>query len=223
MIIKEPGTSLYKPIIQFILLKQTLDFTNVPEYYKLFNSSSANYKLERKWILNILASSCRTSLDYRLFEKRFVYRQLLAIYDSKISDVETKNLILNIVLRACSCKYALIQLVKRHYLLVWLSNSLEGSSCKKGTTEMNLSIFYKLIQIYILVWNQLGVNRVVTDPETNREQVLPPPLTFLNQMFILMKLFLKKLINNHARLNELKIEVINSNSLKSVRNVLIFI
>jgi hypothetical protein len=206
MIIKEPGTSLYKPIIQFLLLKPTLDFTNVPEYYKLFNSSSSNYKQERKWILNILASSCRTSLDYRLFEKRFVYRQLLAIYDSKISDLETKTLILNTVLRACNCKYALIQLVKRHYLLIWLSNALQGGSKRNGG-EMNLQIFYKLTQIYIVIWSQLGINRVVTDPETKKEQVLPPPLTFLNQMFILMKLFLKKLINSHARLNELKIEV----------------
>ena len=132
MAIKEPGTSLYKPIISFLLLKPTLDFTNVPEYYKLFNSSSSNFKLKRKWILNVLALSCRTSLDFRLFEKRFIYRQLLAIYDSKISDSETKQSILNIVLRTCGCKYALIELIKRHYLLIWLSNTLEGNSSKKN-------------------------------------------------------------------------------------------
>ena len=73
MVIVEPGTTLYKPIVQFLLLKPTLDLTNVPEFYKLFNSSSLQFKTERKWILNILSYSCRTSLDYRIFEKRFMY------------------------------------------------------------------------------------------------------------------------------------------------------
>ena len=127
MIVKEPGTTLYKPIISFILLKPALDLTNVPEYYKLFNSSSSQYKAERKWMLTILSHSCRTSLDFRLFEKRFVYRQLLAIYDSKISDMDTKLAILDVVFKTCNCKYALIDLIKRHYLIIWLSNVVEGN------------------------------------------------------------------------------------------------
>ena len=72
---------------------------------------------------------------------------------------------------------------------------------------MNMNIFFKLIQIYILIWTQLGANRVVRDQETDEEKILPPPLTFLNQMFILMKSFLGKLIKNQSRLNELKLEV----------------
>ncbi len=207
MIVKEPGTSLYKPIISFLLLKPALDLTNVPEYYKLFNSSAINYKIERKWMLSILAFSCRTSLDFRLFEKRFIYRQLLAIYDSKMSDQETKTSILSIVLRTCSCKYALIELIKRHYLLVWLSNSMEGNLSNGKNTEVIMSVFYKQIQIFILIWRQLGANRLIKSGDT--EQLLPPPLTFLNQMFILMKSILDKLLKNHSRLNELKLEVYN--------------
>ena len=92
----EPGTVLYKPLVSFFLLKPILDLTNVPEFYKLFNSSSLDFKTERKWILSILSYSCRSSLEYRLYEKRFIYRQLLTIYDSKISDLDVKNLILDI-------------------------------------------------------------------------------------------------------------------------------
>jgi hypothetical protein len=40
LVIIEPGTTLYKPIMSFLLLKPTLDLTNVPEFYKLFNSSA---------------------------------------------------------------------------------------------------------------------------------------------------------------------------------------
>jgi len=206
MIVKEPGTALYKPIISFLLLKPALDLTNVPEYYKLFNSSAINYKIERKWMLSILALSCRTSLDFRLFEKRFIYRQLLSIYDSRMSDNETKTTILNIVLRTCNSKYALIELIKRHYLLVWLSNSMEGNLANSRNSEVNMEVFYKQIQIFILIWRQLGANRLIKNGET--EEVVPPPLTFLNQMLILMKYILDKLILNHDRLNDLKLEVL---------------
>ncbi len=40
MVVVEPGTVMYKPVMAFLLLKPTLDLTNVPEFYKLFNSSS---------------------------------------------------------------------------------------------------------------------------------------------------------------------------------------
>ena len=40
LVITQPGTSLYKPIMSFLLIKPTIDLANVPEFYKLFNSSS---------------------------------------------------------------------------------------------------------------------------------------------------------------------------------------
>jgi len=205
VILIEPGTSLYKPIISFFLLKPTLDFTNVPEFYKLFNSSSLQYKLERKWIMNILVTSSRTSLDYRLYEKRFVYRQIMAIYDSKMSDLDTKLSILNLIYKTSQCKFSLIDLIKRHYLLIWLSNITE-QCLTKSNQQIEINIFYKLIQIYILIWNQLGSTRTVENELVN------PPLAFLNQMFILMKIFLAKLVANHLKIMELKYEFTSLNS-----------
>ncbi len=163
------------------------------------------YKIERKWIMNILALSCRTSLDYRLYEKRFIFRQLMSIYSSKMSDLDTKLAILNLIHLTCQCKFALIDLIKRHYLLVWLSNILE-ECLNRSNQQTELNIFYKLIQIYILIWNQLGSNRIVKSEDDSTEQLLSPPLTFLNQMFILMKIFLAKLMVNHSKINELKFE-----------------
>lgn len=46
---------LYKPICNYVLVKPTLDLKDVPEFYKLFHSSSAdNYKVERIWILQLI-------------------------------------------------------------------------------------------------------------------------------------------------------------------------
>ena len=165
--------------------------------------------------MNILALSCRTSLDYRLYEKRFIYRQLMSIYSSKMGDLDTKISILNLIYLTCQCKFALIDLIKRHYLLVWLSNILE-ECLNRSNQQTEVNIFYKLIQIYILIWHQLGSNRIVKskndDDDDSSEQILSPPLTFLNQMFILMKIFLVKLMANHSKINELKFEYKKSES-----------
>ena len=201
MVIIEPGTTLYKPIVQFLLLKPTLDLTNVPEFYKLFNSSSLQYKTERKWILNILSYSCRTSLDYRIFEKRFVYRQLLAIYSSKLGEFDIKLSILHLIYKTCKCKFALIDLVRKHYLLVWMSGVLEASQISQTDNDMN--IFFKLLQIFNLIWLQLGNAK-------SQQEDHAPPITFLNQMYVLMKIFLKKLTSLQAL--ELKVETVTSPS-----------
>jgi hypothetical protein len=191
MVIIEPGTTLYKPLVQFLLLKPTLDLTNVPEFYKLFNSSSPQYKTERKWILNILSYSCRTSLDYRIFEKRFIYRQLLAIYSSKLGEYDIKLSILNLIFKTCKCKFALIDLVRKHYLLIWLSGILESSQISQSENDLN--IFYRQLQIFNLIWSQLGTNSKSQQNKQTESQNIVPPITFLNQMYVLMKIFLKKL------------------------------
>jgi hypothetical protein len=149
--------------------------------------------VERKWILTILANSCRSSLDYRLFEKRFVYRQLLSIYDSKMSEMDVKILILNLLLKTCECKFALIDLIKRHYFLIWLTGVLVTlNQMRLNQNDSNFNLLFKMIQIFNLIWKQLGV---VSSPD---HQV---PITFLNQMYILMKNILNKLSLNHKKLS----------------------
>ena len=45
---------MYSPVNEFLLLKPSIDTTNVPEFYKLFNSSAEKYKEQRQWILTLL-------------------------------------------------------------------------------------------------------------------------------------------------------------------------
>ena len=145
------------------------------------------FKNERKWILTVLASGCRTSLDYRLLEKRFVYRQVLSIYDSKLSDSELNSLILDLILKTCKCKYALIDLIKRHYLLVWLTNAFEKFHIKNQ--NLNSSQSKKLLRIFVLIWQQLGQSE-----SSPQEELLP--ITFLNQMFVCSRIIINKLSTN---------------------------
>ncbi|CAC5395757.1 URB1 [Mytilus coruscus] len=53
---------MYQMINTFLYLKPTLDIYNVPEFYKLFNSSTLEYKEERGWILTLLLDGLRRQL-----------------------------------------------------------------------------------------------------------------------------------------------------------------
>lgn len=141
--------------------------------------------------MTVLSYSCRNSLDYRIMEKRFIFRQLMGIYDSRLSDLELKHLIVNLLLRACeSSKYALIDLVKKHYFLIWITSVV--NSIKPNN---DAALFYKFIRLFNLIWRQLGATSAKRDAPA-------APITFLNQMYVLAKVFLKKLVENNRRLIE---------------------
>lgn len=67
-------------------------------------------------------------------------------------------------------------------------------SFQKSLNQLEMGLFNKMIQIYNLIWNQLG----------KRDEAVP--LTFLNQMFILMRLFLAKLVENLKQLVEINLD-----------------
>jgi hypothetical protein len=130
-------------------------------------------------------------------EKRFIFRQLLAIYDCKLSDAETRHLILDLLLRVCqSSKYALIDLIKKQFLLVWMTSVVQCVQQGKQLNQTEISLFFKLLKIYNAIWLQLGKSDASS----------PPPITFLNQMYILVRLFLLKLAENNRRLIEFDLD-----------------
>lgn len=182
-IILEPGLTLYKPIMSFLLIKPTLDLTNVPEFFKFFNSSSLDFKTERKWLLNIIRYGIRTTLEYRLYEKRFIYRQLFSIFDSKLTDYDLKFGIIELLKSTCNIKHALIDLIKRHCFLLWLTSTITNLD-EINTSRTSVNIFYNLIEIYLLIWKNLTIKGASTQL----------PFLFVSQMFLLMKIILDKLV-----------------------------
>jgi len=48
------------------------------------------YKIERAWILSMIADGLREHLDYKICEKRFAVKILLTFYDSPLADNQTQ-------------------------------------------------------------------------------------------------------------------------------------
>lgn len=190
------------------------------------------YKVERKWIMNVIAHSCRTTLDYRVIEKRFVFRQLLGIYVTRMCDNDLKDLIVRLIERVCGIKYALIDLVKRQHFLIWLTGVITEQPITSHVNYQNdLSYFIRLMGIFNRIWAMLGRrdenkseplnerkerktedevsdNEDDDDDEEEEEEKSKksslPPVTFVNQMHLIARQFISKLEQNQKRFVEIK-------------------
>ncbi|CAG2193882.1 URB1 [Mytilus edulis] len=122
---------MYQMINSFLYLKPTLDIYNVPEFYKLFNSSTLEYKEERGWILSLLLDGLRETADYRVFEKRYTFKLLLSFFDTAISDSSSQGLVLKILNRACQEKTVALDLTRNHGIVTWLINAINTNDSKR--------------------------------------------------------------------------------------------
>ncbi|XP_069141915.1 nucleolar pre-ribosomal-associated protein 1-like [Argopecten irradians] len=118
---------MYKVLNYFLLLKPAMDITTVPEFYKLFNSSAFEFKVERSWILDLCKDGLRETLDYKLFESRYVFKLLLGFHDSGISDSVTQLQVLDILRSASRQRTVTFNLVKQHGILSWLAGVTNGN------------------------------------------------------------------------------------------------
>ncbi|KAF7639992.1 NopRA1 domain-containing protein [Meloidogyne graminicola] len=65
-----PINSLYSPLTSFFIQKPSMDLESIPEFYKLFFSSSCeHFKDERRWILRLIDDSLLDVKDYQTLGK----------------------------------------------------------------------------------------------------------------------------------------------------------
>lgn len=100
-------------------------------------------------------------------------------------------------------------------MLIWMTGALESSEL---TTENNINIFFKLLQIYNLIWNQLGSSKKATTTNDSNESA-PTPIAFLNQMYVLNGMFLQGLTSMENKLAELKSNEPDQNEFKISKRV----
>jgi hypothetical protein len=97
-----PEHTMYDQINKFLLQRPSLDLSDVPMFYSLFNSPNAkDFKAERSWILQvILHAVAPTGLDLQLFRRRHVFAILMAFFDAPFADAFTCRLVIQILEKA---------------------------------------------------------------------------------------------------------------------------
>ncbi|XP_048767971.2 nucleolar pre-ribosomal-associated protein 1-like isoform X5 [Ostrea edulis] len=176
-----PEDHMYSMMNAFLLLKPAMDTGNVPEFYKLFNSSALEYKLERAWMLSLLSEGLRETADFHILEKRHILKMLLSFYESSISDNSTQLQVLQILRAASKERKVTSDLVRNHGIVNWYSVMVQSKSMSASHKELLLEIVHN-------TWTTMtsGHRRTVGD-SSERTSL---PVIFTSQMIQLIKLLL---------------------------------
>ncbi|KAI9288533.1 ribosome 60S biogenesis N-terminal-domain-containing protein [Umbelopsis sp. AD052] len=111
---------MYPRVNTFLLQRQLIDIEDIPLFYNLFNTSADNHKRDRAWILRLLGVGLHTFDDHRIYKRRHVYDLITAFFDSKLADMTTQRLILDVLWEATSSPSITLDLARNSGLLSWL-------------------------------------------------------------------------------------------------------
>ncbi|KAJ8026626.1 Nucleolar pre-ribosomal-associated protein 1 [Holothuria leucospilota] len=118
-----PGTSIFKHILQYITIEPKLNLNVIPAFNGLFFSSSEKHIDECNWILHLLKDGLRDFGDFTIYTRNNVWSLLLSFKSSPHCSQEIQDTILSIVKKAVAIPQAAVALVSSHSLLLWTLSS----------------------------------------------------------------------------------------------------
>ncbi|OHS95955.1 hypothetical protein TRFO_37893 [Tritrichomonas foetus] len=111
-IIIKPGHTIFYTLIQFLASDRALRCGSVPLFNNLFGQSTLEYRAQRGWILKMLKNGVNETADVELMKKGKVIERLCSFFASPLSDMNSRKLILEILINAS--KYT-----KLEGIMVW--------------------------------------------------------------------------------------------------------
>lgn len=124
LVLSEPGHVMYVPVSNYLVAKSYLNLSTIPELYTLLHSSDVHFKDHRSFILNILCDGIRSLEDFEVALRSMSFKLLMELYDSCVSDSDTKVLVLSFLRNATRLPYPAKLLCSSYGLLPWLSNNV---------------------------------------------------------------------------------------------------
>ncbi|CAH1129288.1 unnamed protein product [Ceutorhynchus assimilis] len=122
LILTNPKHLMYSPLSSYLMAKQELDLSTVPELYTLLFSPDINYKEHQNFILEILRDGMKCEKDFLDFLKSMGFKLFSELFNSCLSDLDSKLLILDVLEAICKIPLGVKILIEKYSLLSQLSN-----------------------------------------------------------------------------------------------------
>ncbi|XP_011500624.1 PREDICTED: nucleolar pre-ribosomal-associated protein 1 [Ceratosolen solmsi marchali] len=119
-IMTQPLNPLYSTLQSFLMAKSALDLNTIPELLQLYYSSEIDYQAHRHWILEVISDGLKSDLDMDVALRCVLFKMLFDFHSSTLSDIQSKNLILQIIRSATKLLKPCMILVNGYSLLPWL-------------------------------------------------------------------------------------------------------
>lgn len=131
-----PGHAVYPQLNGFLLARPSLDLTDVPLFYNLFNSGRPTYRAERMWMLRLLVRGVRSDIDHALLARRHVFTVLMSFYESALGgekDIAAQRLVRTFFERVSTIPACVDHLLRRSGVGSWLTGLLRRQATRIRT------------------------------------------------------------------------------------------
>ncbi|GBP18012.1 Nucleolar pre-ribosomal-associated protein 1 [Eumeta japonica] len=121
-----PANPLYKPVNNFLIAKQFVDFTTIPDFLTLFHDSDVESADRRYWILDIIRDGTKTMSDVMVIFKTMCLKMIMDFYSSVMSDKKTKEKILDCLSSLVSIPRAAEILIQGYGFTPWMNSVIRN-------------------------------------------------------------------------------------------------
>ena len=143
-----PSDPLYKPVNNFLIAKQYVDLTVIPDFLSLFHDSDMELIERRLWLLKIIRDGTKTITDLTVVFKTMCLKMILDIYTTVLSDKKTKVAILRALNSMVAIPRGFIILVEGYGFMSWLNcvvRNINGDkTIVKELIDLSKTMIYSL-------------------------------------------------------------------------------
>ncbi|XP_055706351.1 uncharacterized protein LOC129803658 [Phlebotomus papatasi] len=141
-----PLAQLYKPISDYLLSRESFDFSVVPNFNFMFLSSDVDHQSHREFLLSVIADGIKCEEDFYVLEVSGVLETIMVFFSCPFASIDTNLRILsviNTIVRIPNCSRTLVD---KFGLIPWLSGIIS-----------NLETFYydtidAVVHIIVNLW-----------------------------------------------------------------------
>ncbi|XP_058184680.1 uncharacterized protein LOC131302085 [Rhododendron vialii] len=111
---------------------------SIPLFANFLWSNSVNFRTDRLWILCLLYAGLDSDDDAQIYIRNNILEILLGFYASPLSDIESKEMILQVVKKSVKVHKLACHLVEHCSIISWLSSIVSVFCGKQYQTQTNL-------------------------------------------------------------------------------------
>ncbi|KAF1894608.1 hypothetical protein Lal_00031428 [Lupinus albus] len=143
----------YSAISTLLIHSSKLNMRAVPLFDNFFWSTSVNFKAERCWMLRLLYAGLNSDDDAMIYIRNSILENLMSFYVSPLSDVESKDLIIEVIKKSVNLHKIARHLVKHCSLFSWFSSLVSISKARLNGDENRF--FLKHVSVVLKVVNDV--------------------------------------------------------------------
>ncbi|KAK7305112.1 hypothetical protein VNO77_43012 [Canavalia gladiata] len=140
----------YAAISTFLIHASKLNMRVIPMFDNFFWSTSVNFKAERSWILRLVYAGLNSDDDAMIYIRNSILENLMSFYVSPLSDVESKDLIIEVIKKSVKLHKIARHLVKHCSLLSWFSSLISVTRERLNGDENKFFLKHVLVVLKVV-------------------------------------------------------------------------